>query len=187
MIILKKYGVTLKQLTHDKIELVRQWRNHPKINKWMSYREFITPEMQENWFNRISNYNNYFFIVQYNGIEVGLINIRDIDEKRNWGESGIFIWDDSVLNKGVSVRAGLTLYDFAFNDLKLQYLVAHIFSTNLPSIHYHKKFGFIIDKTEDIAPTIPVNQLYILDSKVYLELSIEYKSNIAKITPPYRY
>ena len=52
---IKKYGVTLEKLTHQKIEIVRQWRNDPKIDKYMEFHEEITPQMQENWFNRINN------------------------------------------------------------------------------------------------------------------------------------
>ena len=47
---LEKYGICLEKLTHDKIELVRRWRNHPKIRRYMEFREEITPEMQEKWF-----------------------------------------------------------------------------------------------------------------------------------------
>ncbi len=42
-LILENYGVRLKRLTHDKIELLRQWRNDPKIQQYMFYREYITP------------------------------------------------------------------------------------------------------------------------------------------------
>ena len=46
-LVIEGYGVKLKRLTHDKIELLRQWRNDPKIQQYMIYREEITPEMQE--------------------------------------------------------------------------------------------------------------------------------------------
>ena len=38
MITITDYGVKLVQLTEDKIELVRQWRNSDKIKKYMEYR-----------------------------------------------------------------------------------------------------------------------------------------------------
>lgn len=149
----------------------------------MEYREEITPEMQERWFQRISNKNNHFFILEYCGKCVGLINIRDVDENRTRGESGIFIWDDDVLRSGVAVKAGLTMYDFAFNDLNLDYLVAHIFITNLASIKYHAKFGFKLTETEKPSNT-SVNQLYRLTKADYIKLTDEDKYRIAKITPP---
>lgn len=186
MITLEDYGVILRQLSHDRIETVRQWRNHPKIQQYMEYREEITPEMQERWYQRISNKNNYFFILEYCGKCVGLINIRDIDKNRTYGESGIFIWDDDVLRSGVAVKAGLTMYDFAFNDLNLDYLVAHIYNTNPASIKYHAKFGFKLSKIKNNL-NIPVNQLYKLTKEDYLKLTDEDKYRIAKITPPICY
>ena len=40
---LTNYDVSLRQLTVDKIELVRQWRNDPKIQETMLSRDYITP------------------------------------------------------------------------------------------------------------------------------------------------
>lgn len=74
------YGVKLIQFTEDKIELVRHWRNSYKIRKYMEYRDYITPEMQKQWFEKISSTtNDFFFLIVVNDVEVGLINIKDID------------------------------------------------------------------------------------------------------------
>jgi hypothetical protein len=77
--IIQKYDCKLIRLTEDKIELVRQWRNSPLVSNFMEYRELITPEMQLNWFNKINTNKNYYFIAEYNNVEVGLINLKDID------------------------------------------------------------------------------------------------------------
>ena len=37
--ILEGYGVKLHRLTEEKIELLRRWRNDPKIQQYMGYRE----------------------------------------------------------------------------------------------------------------------------------------------------
>ena len=42
----------------------------------MEFHEEITPHMQENWFNRINNDNNLYYIIQYEGNDIGLINIK---------------------------------------------------------------------------------------------------------------
>ena len=41
MITLTDYGVKLVQLSQNKIELVRKWRNSDKIKKYMEYRDYI--------------------------------------------------------------------------------------------------------------------------------------------------
>lgn len=161
---LENYGVILKKLTHDKIELVRRWRNDPKISQFMEYREEITPEMQEKWFRKIDNSGvDFFFIIEYNGEEIGLINIRDVDFNKKTGEPGIFIWEDKYLNTGLAFRASLCIMDWAFYTLKLETLRAHILSDNKRSIQYAKARGYVLAKNQENV----YNQLYIVNESDY--------------------
>ncbi len=66
---LTKYGITLNRLREDDIELLRQWRNSPQINQFMEYRGNITPEMQRDWFRSVDNFDNFYFIIEYQGEE----------------------------------------------------------------------------------------------------------------------
>lgn len=84
MIITKK-NIHFYRLKEEDIELVRHWRNHPSIQKHMVYRERITAEMQKEWFKTIDNNLNLYFIIEYKGKKIGLINGKDIDwEKEPW-------------------------------------------------------------------------------------------------------
>jgi len=124
------YGITLRRLTEDKIEMVRNWRNDPKIQQYMEFRDYITPEMQKKWFERINNDNNYYFIIIYEGKEIGLINIKDIDNTRNEGEAGVFIYDDEFLNTDVSYRAHIVLFDYFYDIIGLKNITSHILIDN---------------------------------------------------------
>jgi len=163
--ILKKYGVVLNRLTHDKIELVRNWRNDPKIAKYMEFRDYITPEMQEKWFKTIDNDNNYFFIIEYEGKEIGLSNLKDIDWEQKIGEGGIFIYDDTYLNSDVSFRVSLCGLDFDFETLNLERVKAHILSDNKRAIQYNKMLGFELQPNQENIE----NQLYYLEKEKYLK------------------
>ena len=159
------YGITLSRLTEDKIELVRNWRNDPKIAQYMEFEEYITPEMQLTWFNKINNDKNYYFIIEYNKHEVGLINVKDIDSEIYQGEAGIFIYDDDCLNSTVSFQATLCLYDFCFETLKLKQLTAHILNDNKRAIKFNKMIGFKILQNQELIK----NQSYILTFKDYIK------------------
>jgi len=63
---LNSYGITLQRLNINKIELIRNWRNDPKISQYMFSKDFITSEMQLEWFNKINNEFNFYFILKYN-------------------------------------------------------------------------------------------------------------------------
>lgn len=135
-LLLNGYGVTLKRLTHDKIELVRNWRNNPKIQQTMFFQDYITPEMQEKWFSRINNENNYYFIVEYNNEEIGLINIKDIDYEKKTGETGVFIYEDRYLGTDISYRAHLVMFDYIFEHIRLENTYAHIRKDNNIAIRF---------------------------------------------------
>lgn len=137
------YGVKLHRLTHDKIELVRRWRNHPKISRYMEFRDEITPEMQEVWFRKIDNDRNYYYIMEAEGKEIGLINVRDVDFEKMEGEGGIFIWDDDFLNSTYSFRSSLAINDYVFKVLGLKSVIAHILSDNKRAIQYNLALGFV--------------------------------------------
>lgn len=147
---LSKYGVTLHLLTHDKIELLRTWRNHPKIQKRMEFREEITPEMQEKWFKKISTSGrDFYYIIEYQGKEIGCINIRDVDFEKGEGEPGIFIWDDDYLGTDVPTRASFCMGDFVWDVLKLKREVIHVLKDNKQAILYNKQKGFKLSPNQE--------------------------------------
>lgn len=158
MMELTKYGITLRRLTEDKIEMIRQWRNDPKIQQYMEFKDYITPEMQAAWFKRINNDNNYYFIIVYEGKEVGLINVKDVDYEQKTGEPGIFIYDDDCLDSDVAIRASLCMGDFIWNVLQMEKMYIHIMRDNIRAIKYNSLFGYkLADGQEGV-----MNQLYVL-------------------------
>jgi len=142
------YGVTLRRLTHDKIEMLRQWRNDPKIQQYMVYREYITPEMQETWFQKINNDHNFYFIIEYEGREVGMINIKDVNYEKKTGEPGQFMYVDDLLDSDVSMRASLCLMDFVWNVLGLESMYIHVVASNKRALQYNLLIGYEIVNDE---------------------------------------
>lgn len=167
---ISNYGVTLRRLTEDKIEMIRNWRNDPKIVQHMEYKEYITPEMQKKWFEKINNDNNLFFIIRFQNKEIGVINIKDIDYEAGYGEAGIYIYDDESLKTDVSFRAIICLYDYFFEILKLNKILAHIMITNTVSIYFNKLIGYKKEPNQENK----INQLYTLTYENY----IKYKTKI---------
>jgi RimJ/RimL family protein N-acetyltransferase len=111
---LSKYGIILRRLREEDIELVRLWRNSPKISQFMEYRENITPEMQKEWFNSVNNFENFYFIIEYEGQKIGLINSSRIDWDTVSSEGGIFLWDDKYYETFVPVWASLCLLETTY-------------------------------------------------------------------------
>lgn len=164
---LSRYGVTLHLLTHDKIELLRYWRNHPKIQQYMNFKEYITPEMQENWFKKIdASGRDFYFIIETEGKEIGCINIQNVNIELGEGEPGIFIWDDDYLGTDIPARASMCLGHFIWDVLRLKRLCIHIMKDNKRAIRYNKLFGYKLEAGQETVE----NQKYILtfeDAMIY--------------------
>lgn len=137
---LENYDVKLVSLKREKIETVRKWRNDPKITQFMEFRGHITSEMQEKWFDSINNDKNLYYIIVFKGEEIGLINIKDIEE--GIGESGVFIYDDRYLCTDVSYRAHLCLFDYYFDVLNFSGIKAHILDDNIRASRFSLFLGF---------------------------------------------
>lgn len=141
--IVEKYGVCLKRLTKKDIEQVRIWRNHPSIQQHMDYQEHITPHMQEAWFNNINNQYNFYFLIQYQKKNIGVIHMSDIDYKKKIAKSGIFIGDLTYQNTFIPVCASLCLCDLKFHLFQLVKTNAKVSSTNLIAQKYNTNLGFV--------------------------------------------
>ncbi len=162
--ILQKENVVLRKLKEKDIEMVRTWRNDPKISQYMSFRDYITPEMQEEWFKKINNDSNYFFIINIDGKDVGLTEIKNIDHTNSIGESGMFIYDDSYLNGIYSYLVAYIIFEFAFLTLKLNLIKSTVIDNNKRAVRFNKSLGF--------KPTDEVNGLlrtYYLKKEDYSE------------------
>ena len=162
--ILERGNVRLVRLSEEYIELVRYWRNFPAIRDTMEYREYITPEMQKEWFARIDNINNnYFLIGTTNDTFIGLIYGSDIDwENGITNNGGIFIWDSAYLESVEILQAALLLTDTGFYmGMKRNFI--RILKDNARSIAFNKSMGYkLLPGQDDV-----YNQKYELTEEDY--------------------
>lgn len=145
---IENYGVRLELLCEDKIQKVRQWRNDPKIQQYMVYREHITEEQQRSWFKKTNNEYNMYYIINFKGDEIGLINIKEINYETMSGEVGVFIYDDRYLNSDIGYIAHLVLLDYWFVNMNMQNVLSHILQTNQRAIRFVFFLGGIENNDE---------------------------------------
>jgi UDP-4-amino-4,6-dideoxy-N-acetyl-beta-L-altrosamine N-acetyltransferase len=162
--LITKYGITFKRLKEEDIELVRNWRNSSEINRYMEYRQYITPEMQKKWFDSINNNNNLYFIMQYKGKEVGLINMKNIDWEKKILEGGIFFWEKEIYSTHIPMVAIFAFSEFyiVLGDLTAY---AHILKTNTRVVKVIELFGFELCEGQENVE----NQLYRITRKNFLD------------------
>lgn len=140
--IVEKYGIQLKKITIDDIELIRTNRNLENISSKMIYRDYISKEQQLKWFNSINNFDNFYYLINYNAQPIGLINDRNLDWKNLTSEAGLFIWENKYLKTIVPALATLTLIELGFEILSWNKTSIRVIESNKEGISYNKKIGF---------------------------------------------
>lgn len=165
MLVLEQYGVRLRRMTAKDAELVRYWRNQSDIANFMEYRNYITPAAQIAWFASINNKNNYYFIIEFEGRRIGLINAKDYNDEAGFGEGGIFIWDKDYIGSLAAVFSSLCLLNFLLVKINVcRKSRVRILKTNERAIQYNKMLGYkLLPGQEHV-----LNQLYELDLDDYL-------------------
>lgn len=179
MLILEQYGIRLVRIEEKDIELVRYWRNQSDIANYMEYRDFITPEDQKIWFKSIDNKYNYYFIIEFENKQVGLINVKNYDPELGFGEGGIFIWEKEYILSFAAVFASLCLLNFMLVKLNICKISRiRILSTNERAIHYNKLLGYkLLPGQENVE-----NQLYELHIDDYIKLGEKLNRAAAKLS-----
>lgn len=181
MLVFKGYGIVMKRIERTDLPLIRYWRNHPLIQSTMDYREYITPKMQENWFESIHNPYNYYYLMYDEAAPdkpYGVINIKNAENMRE-AEGGIFVWENSFWKSFKPSIFSIGTLDFCFHVLPdTESSVIHILKNNNQVISYNKLLGYVL------APGQENNflQKYILYKDVYLEKSIRLRKALMKIT-----
>jgi hypothetical protein len=165
MLILEQFDVRLIRLQRDDLELVRTWRNSAHVRDNMVYKDYITEEMQNAWFESINNPNNYYFIIEFDSKKVGVINTKNFDKVHGFGEGGIFIGDQAYEHSFAAVYASLCLLNFVFymlRDINKSHI--RILKDNFRAIQYNKLLGYEwVEDSED-----GLNEIYQLTKENYL-------------------
>jgi len=175
-----RYGITLERLQPAQAEMVRRWRNDPKIQQFMFYKGEITPLMQQEWFTAMDNEQNFFFVIIYKAEPVGLINISSIDWENKTAYTGLFIYDEKFWGTDVPVMASLAMLDVFFILFDIQSAYAKVKGNNMVAHNYNSSLGFSRTKKIEQGQGYEYmlqKEIYLLETKELRNAAIRLKGN----------
>lgn len=139
----ERYGIRLESLREQDIEQVRQWRNDPKIASLMLDQSYITEEMQQRWFTRMSQSEDQcYMLAWFKGEPIGVASLTAIDTEARSCEPGMYIYPDEYRNNIVPFCVAFALNDLAFEAFALDTLYGKIFDDNTASVRFHEASGY---------------------------------------------
>lgn len=139
---LKSDNCILREATYDDLPLMLKWRNLPHVVENMEYKELIMWNEHFRWFYRIQQEGYHYFIIETNdGTPIGTIYLSGIDEQNNT-TSGLYIGDQRYLGTGITLEASKLIINYAFDELKVNAIIAKVNSENQKIIAYNEQLGF---------------------------------------------
>lgn len=140
----KRYGVTLKPLTQDMLEQVREWRNSPEIAQHMLDQRLISAEQQQAWFQGLNgDSSRFYWVVWFKEEAIGVVSLLNINQQTKTAEPGMYIVPERYRNNIVPFCVAFALNDYAFEELGLEQLLGKIFADNDASLRFHETSGYV--------------------------------------------
>lgn len=141
-------ALELVKINKDDLELIMTWRMKPEVTRYMYTEPVLTMDTQLKWFDFIQeNDNAKYWIIKFDGVKIGLINICDIDYKNKRCSWAYYIGDTSFRGKGIATLLECNIYDYVFDCLNLNKLCCEVFTFNEKVISIHEKFGSVVEGT----------------------------------------
>lgn len=136
-------GVKIRLITKEDTPNIVAWRNNERVRNNFIFQEVFTEEMHNNWMDtKVASGDVVQFIIETeeDATSVGSVYFRDIEDGR--GEYGIFIGDDNAIGKGYGKQAAKLALEYAFKELKLDYIFLRVFADNISAIKSYERAGF---------------------------------------------
>ena len=152
---LEGYQVKLVRLQRKDLEMVRQWRNDPKIQQFMLSNSQISKEQQQQWFDKVdADPKQLQFVIYYKEAPIGAANLKVIIgesvQNAQVVEPGLYIYEDKYRANLLAFAPTLLLNDYCFDVLKVENLRAVVKSDNVAALNYNKKLGYKVVKEGEL-------------------------------------
>jgi len=138
----EKYGIKFVDVHPPDLEELRRWRNHPEIRAMMVMRETITWEMQERWYYSFDRNKERYSMIVFDGVRIGLTQLRNIDNQRGTAEGGIIIFRPEHQNGLVPYRAAVAGMDYNFLFRGLKEVHSTVLKANSRARRFTRSLGY---------------------------------------------
>lgn len=137
--------LSLRPITDADTDDIVRWRNDPEVWKYFLFREPFTPEMHRNWLKtrvETGKVIQYIIVERETGKSVGSVYYRDIDEKNEAAEYGIFIGEAFARGRGLGTETARLFTAFGMDVLRLHRIFLKVLGGNDIARRSYEKAGF---------------------------------------------
>ena len=137
--------LTLRPITDADTDDIVRWRNDPEVWRYFLFREPFTPEMHRAWLRdkvMTGKVIQYIIVERESGQSVGSVYFRDVDEKNESAEYGIFIGEPRARGRGLGTETARLFTRFGLDVLRLHRISLKVLGGNEIARRSYEKAGF---------------------------------------------
>lgn len=137
-------GIIIRPITKDDTALIVAWRNNERVRNNFVFQEVFTEEMHNNWMEtKVATGEVVQFIIETEDEHkpIGSVYFRDVT--KDSAEYGMFIGDDNEVGKGYGKAVVRLAMQYAFEVMKVKYVIIRIFEDNVSSLKSCIASGFV--------------------------------------------
>jgi len=129
-------------LSAEELELVRRWRNHPEVRRWMYTDREITEEEHRRFVESLrSSEERLYFLVRGAERDLGVIYFTGISLRHRRAYMGIYA-DPCRRQPGTGKLLCNLAVGFAFGVMKLHTLKLEVVEDNERALRLYRRCGF---------------------------------------------
>jgi len=134
--------INFVNLKETEKELVRRWRNHPDVKRWMYSSETISSEEHHRFIEGLSRTDrSFYWLVKKGGEPIGVIYLTKTDFKNRNAYLGIYA-DPRSKGSGYGRNLVASLKELVFGVADFHTLKLEVFEDNERAIRFYQKAGF---------------------------------------------
>lgn len=136
--------VTLRLVAEHDLKTILDWRNRDEARVWFKTSEKLSFDSHKRWYERyLAKDDDFFFMIEADGVPVGQCAIYDIDRVARTAEIGRFLVAPDKAGHGYITRSCEELIHFGTRILGLPYLFLEVMEQNDRAIRIYKQCGFV--------------------------------------------
>lgn len=134
-------STTLRPLQEADLSLVRQWRNHPDVRRYMYTQHEITETEHWDWFKRShEDPRRHHMLAESKGYPFGFVSLQLEDAESHRATWGFYLAPEAARGSGQAL--GNAALAYAFDQLGLHKLCGEALASNQRSLAFHERLGF---------------------------------------------
>jgi UDP-4-amino-4,6-dideoxy-N-acetyl-beta-L-altrosamine N-acetyltransferase len=140
--------LTFRQLQDEDKWRIYNWRVQPDVDRYMCTSHVISANEHERWWSRIpDDRTRAYWIIEANGLPIGLVNLYDIATEHKRCSWGIYLAMPSYRGRGIGQAVAAWIQHHVFVERGFQKLCCEVLATNERAIGMYRRAGFVVEGT----------------------------------------